>query len=133
MSQSINWQIDVQLAGGAKHILADTFESSAVDQVEIVVPPAAGGGAVGNLTVHVQPGGAGAVQFLMMTANIYHQDLTYTVDGGAAIKLDAPLFLLKEGAIGLLGATQKDFVFSNAIVPPTPVSITILVGRATHL
>ncbi|MGH8071777.1 MAG: hypothetical protein ACRERE_42390 [Candidatus Entotheonellia bacterium] len=40
---------------------------------------------LGMATVEVQPGSAGQVKFLMITSSLYDVNLTYSVDGGAAI------------------------------------------------
>jgi hypothetical protein len=76
-------------------------------------------------TVNVQPGDSG-VKFLQVTAGSY-EDLTYKVDGGTQRTLDAPLLLIGGGAVALLGATQKQFEFTNA--GATAVTVNILVGR----
>ena len=81
----------------------------------------------GKATIEVQPGGSGQVKFLMITSGIYDPKLTYHVDGDIPIQPDAPQLLAGNGAVGLVGPTQRQFVFTNGT--GKPASIEILVGR----
>jgi hypothetical protein len=131
MSQSLSWSLDVAVINGPQFSQSQAATFDAYDKIDVVVPAAGAGNnpPPGAATVEVQPGGAGQVQFLLLTSSVYDPLLTFKVDGGAAVKFDAPLLLAGAGAVALLGATQKQFAFSNALSPATAVTVSILVGR----
>ena len=132
MSQSLSWSLTVAVINGPQFSEAQALTFDAYDKIDVVVPAATGGGnnpTPGAATVEVQPGGAGQVQFLLLTSSVYHAKLTFKVDGGSAITLDAPLMLGGAGVSALLGPTQKQFAFSNTITPAAPAIVSILVGR----
>ena len=110
MAETIKYSFSIQVAGGPKAADADSIEVEAYDMLEVEVPDSGTSGGVA--TVNVQPGDSG-VKFLQISADSY-EDLTYEVDGGSSQTLDGPLLLIGEGAVALLGATQKQFVFTNA-------------------
>lgn len=128
MAEKINWTLNVQVVGGPKVSDSKTVEVEAYDLIEVEVP-AGDNTTPGTSTVEVQPGGSGQVKFLMITSSVYDANLTYAVDVGSAIKLDALQMLIGEGAVGLLGSTQKLFAFTNKAGLDKPASIKILVGR----
>lgn len=130
MPGKINWSFNVTVAGGPKFSAARSIQVDAYDKVDALVPKKAEGNA-GTATVGVQPGGAGKVQFLLITSSVYDDKLTYKVDGGSEIKLDEPQMLVGDGVVGLLNATQNEFVFKNDIDPPADASVQILAGRKT--
>src|SRR6266568_1953971 len=112
MAETINWTLEVQIGGGQKKGASQAINVEACDKLDFTVP--AGDNAVpGTITAAVQPGGAGRVQFLLICSNLYDANLAYAVDGGSAIKLDSPQVFFGGGSIELLGATQKQFVFTN--------------------
>jgi hypothetical protein len=123
MSETISYSFSIQVAGGPKVTDADKVEVQAYDMLEVEVPDTGTSGGVA--TVDVQPGDSG-VKFLLVTAGSYEK-LTYTVDGGSSQTLNAPLLLIGEGAVKLLGTTQKQFEFTNADTAANMVNI--LVGR----
>ena len=123
MSETIKYSFSIQVASGPKVADADQIEVEAYDMLEVEVPDSGTSGGVA--TVNVQPGDSG-VKFLQITADSY-KDLTYKVDGGSSQTLDAPLLLIGEGAVALLGATQKQFEFTNA--GATAIIVNILAGR----
>ena len=123
MVEKINWTLNVQVVDGPKVPDADTFEVEAYDMIEVEIPDKDTSG--GKAIVDVQPSDTG-VRFLLMTAGDY-SNLTYEVDSGSANTLDAPLLLMGEGAVKLLGATQKQFEFTNK--GTKAVTVKILVGR----
>ena len=130
MSQSLTWKLEVIVVNGPHFSEAQALTLDAFDKVDAVVPAATGATpTAGTATVEVQPGGAGQVQFLLLTSSVYSQALTFTVDGGSPFRLDALLMLSREGVVALLGQTQKQFLFSNLISPAAPVTVSILVGR----
>jgi hypothetical protein len=129
MPGKIDWSFNVVVAGGPKFSASRSVQVDAYDKVDATVPKKEGTTA-GTATVNVQPSGEGKVQFLLITASVYDDKLTYKVDGGATdIKLDEPQVLVGDGAVRLLNATQKQFVFKNEIDPPADAAIQILAGR----
>lgn len=115
----------VEVAGASTSSATHTIEAEAYDRIQIVVP------AGDSATVQVQPGGAGQVQLLLVTASAYPVDagtvqLTYAVDGGTAIDLDAPLLVTGSGAVSLLGDVNQ-IAFTNDSA--ADVEVIIVVGR----
>lgn len=129
MPGKIDWSFSVTVAGGPKFSATRSVQVDAYDKVDALVPKKAEGGAAGAATVSVQPGGAGKVQFLLITSSVYDDKLTYKVDGGAEVKLDEPQLLAGDGVVALLNTTQKEFVFKNDMEPPQDATVQILAGR----
>ena len=123
MTETINYSFSFHVASGPKVSDSDKLEVEAYGMLEVEVPDKDTSG--GTATVDVQPSSSG-VKLLIITADSY-DDLTYAVDGGSAITLDAPHLLVGEGAAKLLGTTQKQFVFTNA--GTEDITVNILVGR----
>lgn len=117
----------VEVAGAGTASATHTLEAEAYDKIDVTVPT----GSPNTATVQVQPGGSGQVQLLFITAAAYPEDgsgtaqLSYTVDGGGAQTLTAPL-LVVGGAVALLGSVNQ-IVFTNDSTEE--IDITILVGR----
>ena len=129
MSESIVWSLNVQVVAGPQLSASGTIDVEAYGMIEVEVP---GGDAVtpGILTVDVQPSGANQVKFLMISSSVYDANLTYEVDAsGSPISLDGLQIFRGNGQVGLLGATQNQFVFNNQAGLASPASIQILVGR----
>jgi hypothetical protein len=118
MSETINWSFKVQIPGGPSQIFTGTLEADAYDKLEAEI--AAGDTA----TLAVQPS-AGA-KFILITSSKY-ENLTYKVDGGAAITIDGPHILIGEGAAKLLSTNQQSFEFENT--DAADITVNILVAR----
>lgn len=125
MAEQIQWTVTVQVVGGPKKTVSQTIPVEAYDKIGVEI--AAAGGSEATRTVEVQPGGAGQLRFLLITASSYEPPLTYTIDGGGSITLDAPLLLAGVGAASALAATQQTFVFTNS--GSVANAVEILVGR----
>ncbi len=125
MTTSLKATMKVEVAGAGAMSASRTVEAEAYDKIKVTVP---GGstGSPGQVTVDVQPGAAGQVQLLLITADSYSDDLSYAADGGSSVTLDAPQLLVGVGAVGLLGAVQS-IEFSNE--DATEVGVQIFVGR----
>jgi len=129
MPEKINWAVTVQVAGGPKLSESRTLEVEAYDLMEVEVPDG-DDTTPGQVTVNVQPGGTDQVKFLMISSDLYHDKLTYTVDAGPTeVHLDDLQLLIGGGAVKLLGDTQNQFVFSNRANQGRPAFVKILVGR----
>ena len=127
MAKQIKATLTVQVPGVALSSATHTLEVEATGQIAVTVPGESGG-TPGELVVDVQPGDAGQVKLLMITADSYGEDLTYTVTGGSAdVALDGPQIFVGSGAVGLLGATQNTITFSNS--DASSVAVQIQVGR----
>ena len=129
MPEKINWTVTVQVVGGPKLSEARTLEVEAYDLLEVEVPDG-DDTTPGRVTVNVQPGGAGQVKFLMISSDLYHDALTYTVDGDPTeVHLDDLQMFIGGGAVTLLGDTQNQFAFVNRANQGRPAFVKILVGR----
>jgi hypothetical protein len=128
MPTTLKALLRVEIAGAGTMSAAHAIEAEAYDRIEVTIPS----GTPNTATVQVQPGGAGQVQLLLVTATAYPDDgagtaqLTYAVDGGTAVDLDAPLLVVGRGAVSLLGAVNE-IVFTNDSA--APVVASILIGR----
>lgn len=129
MPEKINWTVTVQVVGGPKLSEARTLEVEAYDLLEVEVPDG-DETTPGRLLVNVQPGGAGQVKFLMISSDLYHDALTYTVDGDPTeVHLNDLQLFIGGGAVTLLGDTQNQFAFVNRANQGRPAFVKILVGR----
>lgn len=129
MPERIQWNLDVQVAAGPSISASRGITVDAYDKIQVVIP-GGDGGTPGKATVDVQPGGAGQVKFLLISADQYSDKLTYTLTGGVTgVKLDAQHLLIGDGAVGLLGAAPTKLAFSNAVGVGKDITLTILVGR----
>jgi hypothetical protein len=101
----------------------DYVDIEAYDKIEVTVTKNSA-----PVTVEVQPGGAGDVEFIIITADVY-ANLSFEVDeSGTDVTLDGPLMLTSPGLVALLGATCNEIVFTNTHVT-IDRNVTILVGR----
>jgi len=131
MASTLKAILRVESSGLSTTSATHEISAEAYERIEVTVPAAAGG-ADGTLTVDVQPGGAGQVRLVCITASAYptaadgSAELTYSVDGGDAVDLDAPLLLVGGGIRTLLGNVQQ-VVFTNASA--AEVDVVIVVGR----
>lgn len=123
MTEKINWTINAQVVGGPRIQEVKELEIEAYDKITVTIEAQEN-----DKAVDIQPGGAGQVRFLMLTSSRY-EDVTYKVNTGTSVvNLDAPLFLVGEGAVGLLSPALKTLVFTNDHASED-VSIQVLVGR----
>ncbi len=131
MASTLKATLRLEVSGASTTSATHVVTAEAFERIEVTVPGAADG-ADGTVTVDVQPGGERQVQLVFLTASAYPSAedgsarLTYSVDGGDAIDLDAPLLLLGDGIRTLLGEVQQ-VVFTNA--EPVPLDLVLLVGR----
>jgi hypothetical protein len=127
MPASISWTLKVQVVDGPQLSLSDGAVYDAYDVVDVVIPD---GPSTSTTEVEVQPSTTtGRVQFLLITSDRYGANLTYKVDKPSAPKftLDAPVWLVGKGGVGLLGNAPKTLLFTNTL--GQPASVKILVGR----
>ncbi len=141
----INVTTSVQIQGGPQQSFSRAIDVEAYGRIEATVPAAAS--AAGVVTVEVQPSGdVTQVQFLLITASQYGDQLTYSAagldgeatseatseanggNGGVAdVTLDAPQLFLGPAAVGLLQVAPQSITFSNS--SSDPITVVILVGR----
>jgi hypothetical protein len=123
MTESINWTLNVAVAGGPKVSGSNTLDVEAYDKVGVVVK------AGSQSEVAVQPGTEGQVQFLLLSSDHYGSDLAYRVndESGQAVALDALQLFIGAGAVSLLGQSPKTIHFDNQMADDA--AIKILVGR----
>ena len=128
MSEIIKWTLNVQVLDGPKISASQTVSVDAYDKIDVVVVE----GAAGDKYIDIQPGDPGQVQFLLLSSDLYGEDLAYSVNAPEDTpanrkKLDNLQMLIGEGAVGLLSNSPKKLYFYNAL--GKDVSIQILVGR----
>ena len=80
-------------------------------------------------TLEVQPSLLVDIKALAIKCNNYDGDVSFTVDEAVTpVVVDAPIVLIGSGALGLLGATINDLIFTNANTE-TDAKVTILAVR----
>ena len=129
MGTKITYKVDLAVEKGPTSSLTRDLEVDAYDLLKVTVP---GGdsGTPGTVTVDVQPGDIKQIKLLSITSSRYDEKLTYKVDGaGSDIPLDAPQLLVGAGALGVMGTTAKQFVFTNKAGMDKSADLQILVGR----
>jgi hypothetical protein len=128
----INCTVNVQVTDGPKMSLTTTTDVEAYDKIDVTVVKNAV-----DTKVQLQPGGAGQVQFLMITADKYDPSLTYTVNvaaggggggGPPVVPLDGPHILMGKGGVSLLDDAPTDLFFTNAD-PNADAKVHVLLGR----
>ena len=124
MPKNITWKAQTSVTGGPSSSTSQSIPIEAYDEIEVEL---ADGDT--NEEVEVQPGGAGQVRFLQITASSYGVKLSYRVKatGNPPHILDRPLVLAGEGAVGLLGFAPTKLFFTNTLGSDT--TIHVLVGR----
>jgi hypothetical protein len=121
VSETINWTLNVQVDKGPTIAARNAITVDAYDKIGVEV-------AAGNtVTLELQPGGAGKVQFLLINSTVFDDTVTYAVDGGTAVKLDALHVLVGDGAVGLLGAPPQTLDVTNGTAQDA--KIEVLLGR----
>lgn len=118
MSETINWSFKAQIASGPTQTLSGKITADAYDKLECAITAGA------TATLKVQP--SNGAKFILISASKY-ENLTYKVDGGAAVTLDGPLVLIGSGAAKLLSANQQSFEFKST--DPADITVSILVAR----
>ncbi len=121
MSDVVTYELSLSTPEGPELVVADHFDSEAVEKIEVVAPKNSV-----PITVNVAVLGVTA---LFITADNYTGDLTFTVNElEAVLTLNGPLMLIGEGALALLAIGITDLVFTNADAT-TDANITIMVTR----
>ena len=129
MAAKITCNISVQMVGGPAISDSLSMMVDAVDVIDSVVVPKNAAGE----SISVQPGEAAQVQFLLIKASKWGDQLSYSVDAAEAdetkrVKMDKSLqVFLGTGSVGLYGKAPKTFFFYNDF--DQDVNVTIFVGR----
>jgi hypothetical protein len=120
----INYQLNVQVAGGPKLSYAGSLDVDAYDVIHVSVPS---GGE--PYVVELQPGTeSGQVRFLLLTSDRY-TSLIYKVNDAEAEEeyaLDGPQLLIGSGAVSLLDDVPGSLILTNAAEATV---IHVFVGR----
>jgi len=125
MSETITWSLSVQVNGGPKLSDSQALTVDAYDKIAVSIDDGAA-----DQEVQVQPGSSGQVQFLMIQADSYSDQVTYKVNSASAtdtVALDSLQLYMGDGAIGRLDPAPETLFFSNS--SGATVSLGILVGR----
>ena len=128
MSKKIRWSLDVGVVGGPAIAASNTIEVDACDDVDV---PAVENGK--TVKAQVQPGDLGRVKFIVVHTESYENPPTVKVTDSPmeAIELTAPLVLIGEEAVGLLGASPQSLDITNTTSreESDPINVRVIVGR----
>lgn len=123
MPEKIAWSISARIDGGPQISKSEIIEVEAYEKFDLVLPKS------GKSTVEVQLG-EGLAKFVLIAATKYTK-ISFAVDGGTPIALDAPMMLIGAGAVNLLGKKLNTLDFENGNIED--VSIMMLVaGKAVR-
>ncbi|MDD1733164.1 MAG: hypothetical protein LUQ53_04255 [Methanothrix sp.] len=115
----------ITASGEAPLTLNQSFTVEAYDKVNFVL------GGLTSRTIAVQPGSnPGDVPFLAIMAGVYNGAVTYSVDGGPSVVLNAPHIFTGTGQVALLSDTPNAFTFTNS--QTQTVAIQVLCGRSAN-
>jgi hypothetical protein len=122
MPETIVLTISADVALGPKLKESRKLAVDAYDKISVDVADQA------NVEIEIQPGGAGSIQLLVITSNVYGADLKYTVNADTTDRvLDQPHVLVGTGSVGFFGEEPEKLVFDNTT--GQDARIQILVGR----
>jgi hypothetical protein len=123
MPETIALTVSTVVSGGPRLTANRAIVVEAYDKFKVTIPDATTG-----MEVELQPGGAGQVSFLQVTASQYDENLSYKVNAGTTSHiLDQPHLFSGKGAVGIVAAAPEKLVFDNAI--GADVEVQILIGR----
>jgi len=123
MSETINWNLAVNVGNGPQLNGADTLTVDGYDKLKVVVPTG------GNESVNAGPGNWTSVSLLMISPSKADAQLNYQAAGSATtVPLDGTHLLIGKGAVSLLGTGAAQLKFTNNTA--ADVSIDIIVGRS---
>lgn len=124
MPKTITWKAQASISGGPSTSSSQSIPIEAYDEIEVELADG-----LTDEQVEVQPGSAGQVRFLQITATAYGSGLSYRVN--AAINpshvLDRPLVLAGDGAVALLDPAPTSLFFTNNL--GSSATVHVLVGR----
>ncbi|MDH5602009.1 MAG: hypothetical protein OEY78_11985 [Gammaproteobacteria bacterium] len=128
MAQQITWTSNINI-GGSKIFLSGEQNIEGVDSVMVDLAGTDTGSADTDREVEIQPGGAGQVKFLAISASDYGADISYKINnsGATAITLEEPLILIGENAVNMFDAAPSSLFFTNNFT--SNVTISVVVGR----
>lgn len=118
--------ISVAVPKGPTINAQQTIEVEGYDKVELSVPKKADGG---KIVATVQPGGAGAVRLLVVTADPAGPDVKYgwgDPPKDATLPLDGPQVVVGAGLADKLGPMKQIMVTNDT---DKPVAVEVLVVR----
>ena len=120
--ENVNWAVHVDVPSGPKLTAANTIAVEAYDKVNLTLDANAT-----KVKVDIQPGAAGQVKLLMITASAYDTKITYSTDAGTTkVALDAPQVLIGSGAVGLLKPDPKTWQWDNGTADPVAIQIFVV-------
>lgn len=128
MPTNIAWKLTLDVPSGPQVSHSSSIAVDAVDRIAVTIPDTSASPEA--TTVEVQPGAAGKVRMLMISASKYGADVEYQVhdDTATAHVLGDALFLADATAIDLLGTPLDNLLITNT--SGADVDVEIVVGRA---
>lgn len=129
---TINWGLNVQVAGGPQLVVSQSKSVEAYDKIEVVIDPSGG---VTEVSLDIQPGKGTQVDFLLIKSSLYGSQLTYKVSDGTAVSKEITLgetHIYSGTMITALLPDPKILKFKNnhpAADATKKAAIEILVGR----
>jgi hypothetical protein len=131
MPEIISWSVDVSVTNGPSVSESATLTVGAYDVVTIAVP-GADAPSTSTTRATVQPSAGADVRLLLIRAQPYGADLTFTVagaDGATDVSLDAPQLYVGQGTSALGGTAPLRLDFKNEMGVDNDATVTILVAR----
>jgi hypothetical protein len=127
MPTNIVWKLTLDVPAGPQVSHTSSIAVDAVDHIAVTIPDTSATPAATE--VEVQPGAAGTVKLLMISASSYGPDVEYQVHNAAAdaLVLSDALFLADSAAIDLLGTPFDNLLITNT--SGADVDVEIVVGR----
>ncbi len=123
MSENILLAVKVGVANGPTLTITQTIAIDAYDKIDVAVPDG-----TSDLDVELQPNATDKVRFVLVSSDLYDENLTYKVNDGTDERiLDGPYLLSGTGAVALLDAAPAKLVVSNS--SGKTANVRVLIGR----
>lgn len=124
---SMSWNVNIQVAGSAPITAPAAAQPvEATDSIQVTIDPGDS-----DKVVDIQPGGAAAIQLLLIKSNRYGTPFSFKASDGStdssAVTLDGPQ-VYSGGSIALFAVDPLQLKFTNTS-PDQSADIAIFVAR----